>query len=407
MSRKGRCAVSTFGTPRSGEADEPRLIRARRGDPGLRRLRAQRGHATEVPTQPIGTGVDRRCGGQHRRRIAAAESSAPLWNSWRTPGGADGAAGGRAVVLRCRSAVTHPVRSSSTCRQAVHERIHALRRGVPPDVRRRVRPRRRSRRERSRPGWIFDQRYRDRSSSRDCNRDSGFRRSGWNQGHRPGGHHPRVRAEDRPAVGSCSRLSSGSTASPSQVSTRISTAVRAPTTATTAIRPTNRTRTWARSPIRRTTQPRWCPATTGDQGRYPDRRPRPCPARRRLGDRGSLRRRQRQLTGDGATPIPGRAAPSGPALTFGYLAALHVAGAARPRHRTPERFDMPIDLDVCPGRRAGAGCEFSGAAATSSSITWRWGRGRSDDGCSRVAVPDRRHARRCRPRSAAWRRRST
>ena len=57
------------------------------------------------------------------------------------------------------------------------------------------------------------------------------------------------------------RRSRGSTASPARVSTRTSTAARAPTTSTTATRPTSPTPTSARSATRRTTRPRWCPAT--------------------------------------------------------------------------------------------------------------------------------------------------
>jgi hypothetical protein len=62
--------------------------------------------------------------------------------------------------------------------QAVHERVDAVRRGVPPHVRRPVRPGAQAPARTSRPGWSSTSVTATATSSRDCNRGSVFRKGG-------------------------------------------------------------------------------------------------------------------------------------------------------------------------------------------------------------------------------------
>ncbi len=130
-----------------------------------------------------------------------------------------------------------------------------------------------------------------------------------------------------PAAGPWPRRWSGSTASRARAPTRTSIAARAPTTAITAIRPTSRIPTSARSAMGRTTRPRWCRATSA---------PRAASVTdvhgRALRDDGSVIDGL-YAAGNVSAPVMGHTYPGpggtiGPAMAFGYLAALHLAGKA-------------------------------------------------------------------------------
>ena len=244
--------------------------------------------------------------------------------------------------------------------QAVHERVDALRRGVPPHVRRRVRPGRGPRRERPglaglRPAVPRPLHLRGSATGTTHSEEvAGVRR------HRQGRHARGAGREDRPArrrVHGDRRR--GSTASPAPASTRTSSAARAPTTATTATRPTSRTPTSARSATARTTRPRWCPATSAPRAASA-----PTCNGRALRDDGSVIDGL-YAAGNVSSPVMGHTYPGpggtiGPAMTFGYLAALHHGREGQ------------LTCRSISTRRSAPSCHPSsspGPAATSSSTT--------------------------------------
>ena len=64
--------------------------------------------------------------------------------------------------------------------------------------------------------------------------------------------------------------------------------------------------------------------------------------------------------GNVSSPVMGHTYPGpggtiGPAMTFGYLAALHLAEPPRRRHPDPGRADVPINLDEAIGAELPAG----------------------------------------------------
>ncbi len=130
--------VRADGAP---ESAEPQLIRARKGGhPGLRRLRAQRADAGEVPARTHHHRVDGRRQGQYRRRHSGRrEARCGIGtHGGLVVGGPDGPAGRRAVVRPVRTQLSR-VDHRQPQGPEVHERVHALRRGLPSHVRRSVR----------------------------------------------------------------------------------------------------------------------------------------------------------------------------------------------------------------------------------------------------------------------------
>ena len=158
--------------------------------------------------------------------------------------------------------------------------------------------------ENIRPGWSSTSGTAIATSSRDCNQDSAFRRSGWSRASLS--RLTRWRSWRR---GPVCRLTSSPDSRADQ-----------------RLRPHGRRRGLPprRDQPCRTTPPRWCRATWAPRAN-PHRYPWPRAARRRSVIDGWY------AAGNVNAPVMGHTYPGpggtfGPAMTFGYLGALHIAG---------------------------------------------------------------------------------
>ena len=228
------------------------------------------------------------------------------------------------------------------------------------------------------PAWlVFDQQYRDRyifagSATRTTVPEvAEVRRRG--QGGNPG----RAGREDRASPEALPPPSNGSTGSRAPASTRTSTAATAPMTATTAIHHQAQPQP-GRDQARPFYAAKMVPGDLGTKGGI-----RTDIHGRALRDDGSVIEGL-YAAGNVSSPVMGHTYPGpggtiGPAMTFGYLAAL----------TSPERADMPIDLDVALGAEL-APIEFSWTSSDvqlyhlgSAPVPTRW--------ITRAALPHRRH----------------
>ena len=315
------------GRPRHGRRGDPRRPARRDHGParraaGRRRIRAQRGDAAAVPARPGRRRVDHRRGRQHRRRHPRGPGGrrCPRPDGRRLVGPVHPAAV-RPVLLPGRA---QPARLPARQRRraAVRQRVRALRGRRARDVRGPL-GREPGHPRLADPRPALPQHVRVRGPDPGPPVPPAVVRGGRGV---PRGHGRRT---GLPAPGSTPRAWPrpwpGSTSSRRPATTRTSAAANRPTTATTATRASGPTRTWPRWPRRRSTRSRSCPATWAPRAAcVTDER-----ARVLRPDGSSVP--GLYAAGNASAAVMGHSyagagATIGPAMTFGYIAALDLAG---------------------------------------------------------------------------------
>ena len=259
--------------------------------------------------------------------------------------GADGAAGRRTLV-RAVGTQLAGLDHREHVGQAVHERVDAVRRGVPPHVRRRVRPRPRTRREHPgvadlRPAVPRPLHLRGTATWTAHSEEVAGVRSHRHGRHGGGAGRQGGAARRQPLAATVERFNGFARSGTDEDFHRGESAYDRyygdPTN-----KPNPNLGEISHGPYYAA---KMVPGDLGTKGGIRHRRARPRAARRRFGDRRPLCRRQCQRTGDGPhLSWPRRHDRPGDGVRL--PAALHAA---------PGRPEMPINLDEALGARARSG----------------------------------------------------